>query len=167
MNQFANVLTHIAGESLEEFFQRRIADPIGMNRAHWDWGDWGKLDGGVVNGEAFNNRGSPFAAAGQWQKALGDFTQAIKVRTDYSEALANRGHVNLELGKFADAITDYSRAVALRPDFAAAFYDRAEARYQMKDDCGAWEDIRQSRRLGATPRPELLRRPEAAYGQRE
>lgn len=57
MNQFANVLTHIAGESLEELFQRRIADPIGMNRAHWDWGDWGKVDGVVVNGGSGNKSG--------------------------------------------------------------------------------------------------------------
>ena len=117
--------------------------------------------------EAFNNRGSLFAAAGQWENALGDFTQAIKVRADYSEALANRGHVYLELGKFAEAITDYSRAVALQPDFAAAFHDRAVARYQMKDYRGAWEDVRQCRRLGTTPSPELLRRLEADSGQRE
>ena len=89
------------------------------------------------------------------------------MRADYSEALANRGHVYLELGNFAEAITDYSRAVALQPDFAAAFHDRAVARYQMKDYRGAWEDVRQCRRLGATPSPELLRRLEADSGQRE
>lgn len=58
MNQFANVLTKIAGESLEELVQRRIADPIGMNRAKWDWGDWKKVDGLVVNGGAGNKSGA-------------------------------------------------------------------------------------------------------------
>ena len=57
MNQFANALTHIASESLEDLFQRRIADPIGMNGAHWDWGDWGKVDGLVVNGGSGNKSG--------------------------------------------------------------------------------------------------------------
>jgi len=57
MNQFANVLTHIAGESLEDLLQRRIADPIGMNRAKWDWGDWGKVNGLVVNGGSGNKSG--------------------------------------------------------------------------------------------------------------
>lgn len=57
MNQFANILTHIAGESLEDLFQRRIANPIGMNRAQWDWGDWGKVDGLVVNGGSGNKSG--------------------------------------------------------------------------------------------------------------
>ena len=55
MNQFANVLTQIAGEPMEEFFKRRIADPIGMNRDKWDWGDFGKVDGLVVNGGSGNS----------------------------------------------------------------------------------------------------------------
>ncbi len=55
MNQFANTLTRIAGEPIEQFFKRRIADPIGMKATDWDWGDWGNIDGLVVNGGAGNN----------------------------------------------------------------------------------------------------------------
>jgi CubicO group peptidase (beta-lactamase class C family) len=54
MNQFANVLTHIAAEPIETLFKRRIADPIDMDRAKWDWGDFGKVDGIVVNGGSGN-----------------------------------------------------------------------------------------------------------------
>lgn len=54
MNEFANVLTHIAGEDIEKFFKDRIADPIGINDKKWDWGDWGIIDGLVVNGGAGN-----------------------------------------------------------------------------------------------------------------
>lgn len=49
MNQFANVLTRIAGEPIEDLFKRRIADPIRMNPDKWDWGDFGKTNGLVVN----------------------------------------------------------------------------------------------------------------------
>jgi CubicO group peptidase (beta-lactamase class C family) len=55
MNQFANVLTHIAGEPIEDLFKRRIADPIGMDRSRWDWGDFGQVDGLVVNGGSGNS----------------------------------------------------------------------------------------------------------------
>jgi len=55
MNQFANVLTHIANEPIEDMFKKRIADPIGMDRAKWDWGDFGKIDGIVVNGGSGNS----------------------------------------------------------------------------------------------------------------
>ncbi len=52
MNQFGNVLTRIAGEPLKSLFKRRIADKIGMTS--WDWGNWGTVDGLVVNGGAGN-----------------------------------------------------------------------------------------------------------------
>jgi CubicO group peptidase (beta-lactamase class C family) len=50
MNQFANVLTRIAGEPLDELFKRRVADQIGMDTKEWWWGDFGSLDGLRVNG---------------------------------------------------------------------------------------------------------------------
>ena len=55
MNQFANVLTRIADEPIEALFKKRIADPIGMDREKWDWGDFGKIDGIVVNGGSGNS----------------------------------------------------------------------------------------------------------------
>ncbi|UCC97534.1 MAG: serine hydrolase [Phycisphaerales bacterium] len=63
MNQFANVLTRIADEPIEDLFKRRIADPIGMDRAKWDWGDFGKVDGIVVNGGSGNNNKHMFISA--------------------------------------------------------------------------------------------------------
>lgn len=54
MNQFANVLTRIGGEPVEELFRRKIADPIGMDPSQWDWKDWGTMDGLLVNGGAGN-----------------------------------------------------------------------------------------------------------------
>jgi len=55
MNQFANVLTHIANEPIEALFKRKITDPIGMNPSKWDWGDFGEVQGVVVNGGSGNN----------------------------------------------------------------------------------------------------------------
>ena len=54
MNQFANVLTRIGVEPVEDLFRRKIADPIGMDPSHWDWQDWGTMDGLLVNGGAGN-----------------------------------------------------------------------------------------------------------------
>lgn len=50
MNQFANVLTRIAGEPIEELFKRRIAEPCGLNLEKWRWGNFGVVDGLLVNG---------------------------------------------------------------------------------------------------------------------
>ncbi|MHC4242444.1 MAG: serine hydrolase domain-containing protein, partial [Planctomycetota bacterium] len=54
MNQFGNVLSRIAGEPIEVLFKRKIADPIGMGSGKWDWGDFGKVNGIVVNGGSGN-----------------------------------------------------------------------------------------------------------------
>ena len=55
MNQFANVLTRIAGEPIEALFKHKIAEAIGMNSSKWDWRDFGKVHGIVVNGGSGNN----------------------------------------------------------------------------------------------------------------
>ncbi len=55
MNQFGYVLTRIAGEPLEDLFKRRIADPIGMDRAKWDWGEFADIEGLKVNGGSGNS----------------------------------------------------------------------------------------------------------------
>jgi len=63
MNQFANVLTRIAHEPIEDLFKRRIADPIGMNTEKWDWGDFGQVDGIIVNGGSGNHNRHMFICA--------------------------------------------------------------------------------------------------------
>ncbi|MHC4118979.1 MAG: serine hydrolase domain-containing protein [Planctomycetota bacterium] len=63
MNQFANVLTHIADEPIETLFKRRIADPIGMDRSKWDWGDFGQVNGLVINGGSGNSNRHMFISA--------------------------------------------------------------------------------------------------------
>jgi CubicO group peptidase (beta-lactamase class C family) len=65
MNQFGNVLARIAGEPIEDLFKRRIADPIGMDRKEWDWGDFGTVDGFTVNGGSGNCNHHVFISARQ------------------------------------------------------------------------------------------------------
>jgi CubicO group peptidase (beta-lactamase class C family) len=46
----ALILTRIAGEPLADLFKRRIADPIGMDPAGWEWKSVHTRDGLVING---------------------------------------------------------------------------------------------------------------------
>jgi len=48
----AYILTKIAGEPLSELFKRRIADPIGMDPAGWEWKSFNIRDGLAINGGA-------------------------------------------------------------------------------------------------------------------
>jgi CubicO group peptidase (beta-lactamase class C family) len=63
MNLFGLVLTKIAGEPLEQYFERKIAGPIGMRRDSWDWGDYATVDGIVVNGGSGNSNRHIFVTA--------------------------------------------------------------------------------------------------------
>ncbi len=65
MNQFANILTHIAKESLDGFFKHRIADPIGMNENNWYWGDFGDVNGLKVVGGAGNQSKGIYISANE------------------------------------------------------------------------------------------------------
>lgn len=60
MNQFAQTLTIIAGETLQSLFKRRIADRIGMT--NWSWVPCGTVDGRVISGGAGNNGGISITA---------------------------------------------------------------------------------------------------------
>lgn len=48
----ALILTKIAGEPLRDLFKRRIADPIGMDPAGWEWKSVETRDGLEINGGA-------------------------------------------------------------------------------------------------------------------
>jgi CubicO group peptidase (beta-lactamase class C family) len=54
MNEFAHVLTIIAGVSLDSLFYRKIAEPIGMQKSGWRWQALKAPDGLRVNGGAGN-----------------------------------------------------------------------------------------------------------------
>lgn len=55
MNELALALTRLAGEPLDTYFKRRIADPIGMNAGAWKWGHFGEVDGLRINGGSGNH----------------------------------------------------------------------------------------------------------------
>ena len=55
VNMMGYVLTQIAQEQISVLFRQRIADPIGMDSSYWSWGDYGTVDGYVLNGGGGNN----------------------------------------------------------------------------------------------------------------
>lgn len=54
MSQFGHVLTRLAQEPMADLFRRRIAEPIGMGPAKWDWGVVQEQDGLAINGGSGN-----------------------------------------------------------------------------------------------------------------
>lgn len=76
---------------------------------------------------AYNNRGLAFRANGDFDHAIEDYDQAIRLMPDHHVAIGNRGVALMAKGELDRAITDFDHAIRLRSDYLAAFGARAEA----------------------------------------
>jgi serine/threonine protein kinase/tetratricopeptide (TPR) repeat protein len=73
------------------------------------------------------NQARSEAQAGQYDKAVADYTEAIRLKADYAEAYNGRGQAYFNLKQFDKAISDYGEAIRLKADFAEAYSNRAFA----------------------------------------
>src|SRR5215475_14574047 len=84
-------------------------------------------DKGDKLAEAFNNRGAGYRLKGDYDRAIADYNQAIKLKPS-AEGYFNRGNAQLGKGHYDRAIDDYNQAIKLKADFAPAFDNRCWAR---------------------------------------
>ena len=64
---------------------------------------------------------------GQYEKALEDYTAALRADPRSSYALYNRGILNDRLGSYAAAIQDFSAAIELEPHNSDFYHNRGYA----------------------------------------
>ena len=76
---------------------------------------------------AFNNRGIVYNKLGQYQLAIEDYNEAIRIKPDFPVFYLNRGNSYKELSQYQLAIEDYNKALRLKPDFTAAYINRKNA----------------------------------------
>jgi carboxyl-terminal processing protease len=84
---------------------------------------------------SFNNRGNAYLAKGDYDHAIADYDQAIKLDRGYAYAYHNRGLAGFFKKDYDRAIADYSEAIRLNQKYAEAFNDRGLA-YQTKGNLG-------------------------------
>ena len=76
---------------------------------------------------AFKIRGDAYRGSGNLDKAIADFTEAIRIAPGLAVAFNNRGLAYQEQGRLTQAIADYTEAVRLDPEFAIAYANRGLA----------------------------------------
>jgi tetratricopeptide (TPR) repeat protein len=81
---------------------------------------------------AFNNRAVAYLAKGDYDHAISDFSEQIKLRPD-AEAFTDRGRAYAQKKEYDQAIADCNMATKLDPDFGPAYVVRADA-YRSKRD---------------------------------
>jgi tetratricopeptide (TPR) repeat protein len=85
-------------------------------------------------------RGEVFARARLYDRAIVDFTEALKADPVSAPAHAGRGRAYLLRGDAGDAVRDCTEALRLEPRNVAALVCRAEARLVLEDDRAAQAD---------------------------
>ena len=76
---------------------------------------------------AFYNRGIAYRNQGQFDRAIDDYDQALRLRPVFAEAWNDRGVAHHLKGDNGRAAADFSEAIRLKPDYAAAWFNRGGA----------------------------------------
>jgi tetratricopeptide (TPR) repeat protein/S1-C subfamily serine protease len=87
-----------------------------------------------------------------YERAIADFTAAIRYKPDFALAYNNRGFARYAQKDYEGALADYNQAIRLHPKNALLYISRAFVRHARKDDKGAIEDFNLAVRL----KPELV-----------
>jgi lipoprotein NlpI len=90
---------------------------------------------------AYNNRGMAYAATDQTDKAIADYSTAIKIAPVYGPAYLNRGNLLTKQHNPDAAIRDFTVALTLSPTYALAFNSRGAAYYLKHDLDDALKDF--------------------------
>ena len=80
-----------------------------------------------------NDRGIEYYNKGNYDRAIAEYTEAIRLNPNLTAAYANRGVVYHEKGDYNRAITDYTEAIRLNPN-EADYYNIRGIAYENKGD---------------------------------
>ena len=91
--------------------------------------------------DLYNDRGAAFAGRGDRERALADFTRAIKLDDGSSAPYVNRGDLFYRMGKLNQAVADFDAALKLQPSFERAYIGRTLALLKKGDAQGALTSV--------------------------
>jgi tetratricopeptide (TPR) repeat protein len=73
---------------------------------------------------AYNNRGVAYRLKAEYDKAIEDFNEAIRLRPQSPTTFNNRAVAYRNKGDLDHALADYNEAIRLNPNYIAALYNR-------------------------------------------
>lgn len=99
---------------------------------------------------AYNNRGNAYAAMRDYDRAIKDFDQSIKLNPTYNKPFNNSGVAYLKKGEYDLAIKLFDQAIRLDPNYGEAFANRAGAYLKRGEYARAERDYDEAIRLDPT-----------------
>jgi tetratricopeptide (TPR) repeat protein len=98
---------------------------------------------------AHNNRGNAYSVKGDYDRAIQDYDEAIKLSPNYGFAYANRANTYQKLHEYARAVQDYDVALRVDPKLGTVWNGRCWARAIIGQLQAALTDCNTA--LGMTP----------------
>lgn len=96
---------------------------------------------------AYYNRGLAWSGKGDYDRALADYDQAIRINPKDADTYHSRGNAKYAKGNMSGAIADYDRAIGLARKSAITYEMRGKAWFVQGDDSRAIADVDQAIRL--------------------
>jgi len=116
---------------------------------------------------ALAHRGRAWHEQREYEKALADLNEAIRLESDHSAWYSNRGMTYDRLGEYDRAIGDYGEAIRRDPKDAQSFNNRGLAYRGKKDNALAINDFSQAIRLDSKLADAYFNRGNAFKGKKE
>jgi tetratricopeptide (TPR) repeat protein len=106
----------------------------------------------------YNMRGSAYFDKGEFDIAIADFNDALRIGPPSGIIFHNRGNAWRAKGEYAKAIGDYDAAIKADPKQAYSYQNRGSAKQALGDLDGALADINEAIRLNPTLPTPLIHR---------
>ncbi len=90
-----------------------------------------RFEAAVGDPEMHLRLGNAAYESGEYERAIQDLDEAIRLDPQYAFAYNNRGIAYRLLGQYNRAIQDYDEAIRLDPQYADAYYNRGVAYYNL------------------------------------
>ncbi|MBV8188947.1 MAG: tetratricopeptide repeat protein [Alphaproteobacteria bacterium] len=117
---------------------------------------------------AFYNRAGIYKERKDYDRAISDYGEAIKLDPQYVNAFLNRGTAYDAKGDSDASAADFGRVIELKPDDPVAYYDRGYIRCWKKHDYdGAIADLSKAIDLGLRDAPTYLYRALAYHNKKD
>ncbi len=98
---------------------------------------------------AYLKRGLERLYVGDYQNAISDYTEALKLDPENATAYNDLGVAYSSIGENIKAIENYNLSLKINPNQAATYFNRGVSRYQVGEIAGAIEDYTQGMNLSS------------------
>jgi tetratricopeptide (TPR) repeat protein len=109
-----------------------------------------------IDAKTYFNLGLTNYDKGEYDRAIHNYTEAIKINPKYAMCFNSRGNAYFMKGQYDKAISDYDKAIKINSNYAAAFYNRGMVYYKKGLYEEAWDDVMEAQFLGSSIDPNFI-----------